>query len=556
MNKLLRRTTWITLCLLILMSAVSIPSPAQNFPPLDIAIFDSASSNGYYFIVPYTNNDPYTYDHPQLILDRFGRVIYSRVFDNLATSVSTTSDFKVHDNGLMSYFSRYWGQFYFMDSTFTVIDSLGSVNGFAIDSHDLLTFPDGHFMLIAKESRFMDISAYSWFGPNGNLPGGSNAEVIGVVIQEFDENKDLVWEWKAHDHFEFDDVDSVWLKGPNKVDWTHSNAIEVDADGNVLLSSRHFNEITKIDRQTDAIIWRMGGKENQFTFTNDTLWFNGQHDIRRISNGNITLFDNGRYHDPPLARALEYSLDETNLIATLEWEYFYDSAVDSRSLGNFQTLPNDNRLIDFGTVPNGFPWMVLVKPDKSKILEISIAGSYQSYRAYNYFTLPWSLEQPIVDCYKDGDTYYLEAEQGHSEYLWSTGATSPSIPVTTTGQYWVSVPHGVGFVRSRYIEVIDLLNPCLYLNTEGQIAPGSITLQCVPNPISSTATITFNLPIRLQASLCMTDMRGKEVFCSPSTSYEYGSHNVSLNVNGFSKGIYILRLTAGNEIVVRKVVVY
>ncbi len=555
MNRQLALSTWVTICLIILMGGISSSSNAQNLPPLEVTIFDSTATHGYYFITLVTNEAPYPYDNPQLILDRFGRIVYSRVFSGIPIGISITSDFKIHDNGLMSYFSRYGGQFYLMDSTFTVIDSIGSANGYPIDSHDLLILPDGHYMLMAKELRVMDMSSYYWFGPNGNLPGSTTAEVTGVAIQEFDENKDLVWEWLAHDHFNIEDVDTAWLKGPDKVDWTHSNAIEVDTDGNILLSSRHFNEITKINHETDSIIWRLGGKANQFTFTNDTLWFKGQHDIRRISNGEITLFDNGKLHTPPLARALNYSLDETNLIATLEWEYFYDSAVNSMSWGSYQTLEDGNRLIDFGNIPDGYPWMALVKPDKSVIMEITNQDSYSSYRAFNYETLPWAFDQPLVDCYKQGDTWYLEAEPGHPEYLWSTGATTSSIPITSSGEYWVSVPHGDGFIRSRYIEVTDPLNPCLYLNTEEPIASGTITLQCVPNPVSSRSVINFSMPSRLQASLSLTDMRGKELFSTPAIIYEPGNHTVPFDATSLTKGVYILRLQAGSTIVIQKVVV-
>ena len=35
--------------------------------------------------------------------------------------------------------------------------------------------------------------------------------------------------------------------------------------GHLLISSRHMDEVTKIDRQTGEIIWRLGGKNNDFT---------------------------------------------------------------------------------------------------------------------------------------------------------------------------------------------------------------------------------------------------------------------------------------------------
>src|SRR5512138_3527317 len=175
----------------------------------------------------------------------------------------------------------------------------------------------------------MNLSSYHYFGLNHNVPGSTNAEVFGVVIQEFNENKELVWEWKGHDHYQFGDVDPIWLFNPNKVDWTHANAVERDTDGNILLCLRHFNEITKIDYATGNIIWRLGGKQNQFSFPNDPVRFTGQHDIRRVGNSSVTLFDNGQYTNPPVSRALEYELDESNKVATLEWEYIYDSSLTS-----------------------------------------------------------------------------------------------------------------------------------------------------------------------------------------------------------------------------------
>jgi hypothetical protein len=57
------------------------------------------------------------------------------------------------------------------------------------------------------------------------------------------------------------------------VDWTHSNAVEFDYNGHLLLSSRPLNEITKINRQTGNVMWRFGGKYNNFTFIGDTVPF-------------------------------------------------------------------------------------------------------------------------------------------------------------------------------------------------------------------------------------------------------------------------------------------
>ena len=83
-------------------------------------------------------------------------------------------------------------------------------------------------------------------------------------------------------------------------------------------------EITKIDRYSGDIIWRMGGKNNQFTFVNESeefapLYFMWQHDVRRLSTGHITLFDVGEINVRPWSRVVEYELNESNKTATIVW---------------------------------------------------------------------------------------------------------------------------------------------------------------------------------------------------------------------------------------------
>ena len=281
----------------------------QNFPPLNFIIQDSSSTAGYLFLVPFTNSPVNTYDHAQMILDRYGRIVFYRIFEKGMTPTPTI-DFKLQPNGQMSYFHIAKKKYFLVDSTFTDVDSISCTSGFETDQHDMQVLPDGHFLLFGLEVRIMNLSSYYWFGFNHNQPGSSSAEVSGVIIQEFDENKQLVWQWKAHDHYQFSDVSPDYLLNPNKVDWTHANSVERDIDGNIMVSLRHFNEITKIDYATGNILWRLGGKMNQFTFPNDPVRFTGQHDIRRVSDTSISILDNGHYSNPSVCRGVEYALDE------------------------------------------------------------------------------------------------------------------------------------------------------------------------------------------------------------------------------------------------------
>ena len=100
------------------------------------------------------------------------------------------------------------------------------------------------------------------------------------------------------------------------------NSIDVDTDGNILLSSRNTSECTKIDRNTGDIIWRLGGLGSSFTFPNDPL--NGprnQHAFRMVTTNDYTLFDDGNLHNPSVSRGVEYIVDTNDMTATMVWQY-------------------------------------------------------------------------------------------------------------------------------------------------------------------------------------------------------------------------------------------
>jgi hypothetical protein len=323
-----------------------------------------------------------------------------------------------------------------------------------------------------------------------------------------------------------------------------------------MISLRHFNEITKIEYSTGNILWRLGGKQNQFTFPNDSLRFTGQHDIRRVSDTSVSLFDNGQYTNPPIARGLEYALDEDNKIATLAWEYIYDSAMYSGACGSHQLIENGNHLVDFGFTNGGvFPWMVVVKPDKSKILEISYPSGYISYRAFNYLTLPWQLNRPNVECLKIGSDYYLVAEPGHAEYHWSTGETTSSIQITAAGDYWVFVPHGTGYLSSEHIIISDITNPCLFLGAPSEGINSEISLRIMPNPATDHTRVLFHLPSNSQVMFSLRDIMGVEVLQPAQESCSAGNHEISLDVSSLKSGIYFLSMVVNETRIVRKLII-
>ena len=232
------------------------------------------------------------------------------------------------------------------------------------------------------------------------VPGGDpNAIVIGLVIQELDTQKNVVFQWRSWDHFEITDgsVSPLsTLTGPS-VDYVHANALELDHDGHILLCSRHLNEITKIDRQTGEVVWRMGAHavHNDFTFVDDPRGFSHPHDIRRLANGHLTLYDNGNFLDPLFSRALEYDVDETNKVATLVWEHRNTPDVYAGFMGNTQRLDDGGTVVGWGGT-FGNPKVTQVRADGTTALELGFqnGGLMMSYRAFRF---PWRTNRFATD---------------------------------------------------------------------------------------------------------------------------------------------------------------
>jgi hypothetical protein len=225
-----------------------------------------------------------------------------------------------------------------LDALGNVTRTLTCASGLQPRLHDIIVETDGSYRLLCDETRTMDLTA---------VGGVANARVTGTVVQRIGPDGELLFQWSPFDHFQITDLDPVDRALPN-VNWTHGNALDIDTDGNLLVSFRSLGEITKIDARTGDVIWRLGGRANQFAFVDaPTPAFARQHSVRACGSGTLLLLDN--MGDPADSRAERYVLAEGARTARLLHSYGSAPRVVTEIGGSVQMLGEGRTLVSFGT---------------------------------------------------------------------------------------------------------------------------------------------------------------------------------------------------------------
>lgn len=356
------------------------PATADSLPadfPRITAAIPGNPAPGRIFLAGIHQRDPGASSY-LMILENDGTPYFYRKLEGAGLGLMRQAD------GRLTYFDRPRQAFYALDSNYAVVDSFRCGNGYETDAHELRVLPNGHALLMAYDPQIVDMSQI--------IPKGfPEATVLGLIIQEIDRDKNVVFQWRSWDHFQI--LDAVGIPfSRTTIDYVHGNSLDVGPDGNILLSSRHMSEVTKISRATGDVLWRLGGKNNQFRFIGDPIGFSYQHDARWLPGGHVTLFDNGNFHSPRFSRAVEYEVDEEKMTAKLVWEYRHDPDVFGSAAGSVQRLSNGNTLIGWGFT---MPTLTEVTPGERVVLELSFDPGIATYRALRFEWPP--MKSAIVD---------------------------------------------------------------------------------------------------------------------------------------------------------------
>jgi hypothetical protein len=226
-------------------------------------------------------------------------------------------------------------------------------DGTPTDRHEMQLLPNGDYVVVGYKPRdHVDLSPYG--GPAG-------ATVLDALIEEVSPKHKVVWKWNSKDHIGLAQTGRWYQGGVLKntahladgrtaYDLVHINAVERYGPENFLVSLRHTDAIYDVARSDGHVVWKMGGTtipQSLQILGDSGPEFGGQHDVRVLPDGTITLHDNGTGLSRA-PRALRFSIDAAAGTATLVEEITDPLAARSPCCGSARKLPGGHWVISWG----------------------------------------------------------------------------------------------------------------------------------------------------------------------------------------------------------------
>jgi len=353
--------------------------PAVQPPVLVVSARSPQTAPGYIFAAPYSGPGPNGLE----IFSETGELIW---FDPLPgeTAAANLQVQQLGGKPVLTWWQGYippqgfgMGEEMIYSTAYTQIGRVHAGNGYKADLHDFHISPQGTALLTVFNPIDCDLS---------QIGGPSGSAVTDSVFQELDLGTGLVRrEWHSLDHLPLTDsysspegTSSEW-----PYDYFHINSIDQLADGTTLISARNTWALYRLGTTSGQVQLRAGGRHSEVKLLNGAATAY-QHDATTLSNGTISIFDNGavpKVH--PQSRAIVVSIDPHARTDTLLARYEHARGLSSGSQGNVQMLAVGNLFIGWGSEP----YFSEYSSSGQQLYDAHWHGSYESYRAYRF---PWT----------------------------------------------------------------------------------------------------------------------------------------------------------------------
>jgi hypothetical protein len=369
--------------------------PDLHPPIFEVTRNGDGTAPGYIFIAAKEKTDP----GGPMIVDNDGKLVWFKQVQPLAAA-----DFRVQRyhgkpvltwwQGKISQTGVGVGKGVIFDQSYRKVAEVDTGNGLHSDLHEFLITPRDTALLVAYNPVRRDLAS---------VGVRKNGWVYDSVVQEVDiASRRVLFEWRSLDHVPL--AESVSRKPAQKAsrkapfDYFHVNSVDLDDDGNYIVSARNTHAVYKISRRDGRIVWRLGGKHSDFEMGPGTK-FGYQHDARRQDDGTITVFDNSNTpRVAKLSRALVIRLDEKAKTATLVHAFEHPAHLLTPHQGNAQRTLDGHMLVTWG----GIPYVTEYTADGQVLFDghLVIGDTYRGYR------LPWEghpTEAPAIAAERNGD---------------------------------------------------------------------------------------------------------------------------------------------------------
>jgi hypothetical protein len=228
--------------------------------------------------------------------------------------------------------------------------------------HEFTRLNNGHYMIMDTESGQL-------FASNEvNSPGQRQAPVSQSNIQkfvegklcEYDENGNLIWQWKTSQYFFKSDLVNRKAPGGGVNTDLHDNSFYFDEKNKeIYISCRDINRVLKISYPDGNVLGEYGVKYKPGITNINTGMFCGQHSIRKSDKGYIYLFNNNTCNREEYPEVLIFK-EATNQRDSLELIWKYECTTEgmgpgelvrarSMSGGSVDELEDGSILVCMGT---------------------------------------------------------------------------------------------------------------------------------------------------------------------------------------------------------------
>ena len=260
-------------------------------------------------------------------------------------------------------------------------------NGYGMDGHEFLITPWNTALIVAAGTMTANLTS---------IGGAADQQVDVNVVQEIDiKTGKVLFQWNAADNVPYSDShEPLPASASQPWDEFHLNAVHLDVDGNLLISSRHTWTVYKVDRHTGQLMWELGGRQSSFrlkaatgqVLDNAGEIFAWQHDPESLGNGLYTFFDNEAGDSGqallPYSRAVTVRLDLLMHVATLVKSDAQPEGLVVSYMGNAQTTRNGDLFVNWAAQP----YVSEFSPSGTLLYNAELPPGVFTYRAYR---LPW-----------------------------------------------------------------------------------------------------------------------------------------------------------------------